>query len=473
MKPARGESFRQSVRELRPFLLIWAGQLVSALGSGLTSFAVAVAVYQKTGSAEQFGLLIFAWMFPSLLLSPVAGTLVDRWDRRRVLIAADTGSALLTLATAALVLAGHFEVWYLFVTSALASFISSFQEPAFTAAMASIVPRHQYGRAVGLMQLLGPVSMIVAPVVAGALLVTIGLGGIMVVDGVTYLAAIAGLALVAIPRPARVEVASTEDDGPAWLAAARRFGAEAAVGWRFVRERPGLLGLLAFVALVNFWTGFVNPLLAPMILSFGSPVALATVQAAVGVGAVAGGIVVGAWGGPRHRIAGVLGAVFIVGACIAATGVRTSIPWVAATMFAWAFASPLLATSSSAIWMSKTPHALMGRVMAVRRMAFMSMIPLAVLIAGPLAERVFEPLMAPGGALAGTAGTLVGVGKGRGVALMFVVLGALVMLTATIAWLVPRIRHVERDVADAPHPQSPPHPAAAPDEAGAELAVAG
>jgi MFS family permease len=470
MSNAGTRPVRQTVRELRPFLPIWAGQLVSALGSGLTSFAVAVVVYQRTGSAAQFGLLMFAWMFPALLLSPVAGTLVDRWDRRRVLVAADTGAALMTLATAALVLAGHFEVWYLFATSALGSAIASFQEPALTAAVSAIVPRDQYGRALGLLQLMQPVGMVVAPLLAGALVVTIGLGGIMVIDAATYLAGIAGALAVSIPSPPRAVAAA--EGGRAWLAAARRFKDEAAVGWRFVRERPGLRGLLMFVAVVNFWAGFISPLLAPMVLSTGSPAQLATVQASFGAGAIAGGVILGAWGGPRRRIAGLLGAMVVLGLALSALGLSRSVAGMAGAFFVVSFASPMLSITSSAIWMSKTPQEVMGRVAAVRRVFMLSLIPLASLVAGPLADRVFSPAMMPGGALAGVAGPLVGVGRGRGVALMFVLLGLLLGLTAVVAWLVPVVRNVERDVPDAPHPQAPPQavptPSAAPETAAAD-----
>jgi hypothetical protein len=465
-----GTSWLGAMGEMRSFLVIWAGQLVSSLGSGLTGFAIPVVVFQKTGSAEQFGLLLFAWMLPSLLLSPVAGTLVDRWDRRRVLIAADTGSAVMSLTLAGLVLSGRFELWYLFLATVLASLISAFQEPAFTASIAALVPRRHYARAVGLVQLLGPMSMIVAPLLGGALVVTIGLGGIMVIDTVTFLAAIAGLALVSIPRPPRLEVAAEPDDGPAWLAAGRRFGRDAAQGLHFLRARPGLFGMLVFFAVTNFWTGFVNPLLAPMVLSFTRPVQFATVQAAAGLGAVVGGVIIGIWGGPRHRMAGVIGSLVLGGVCIVALGLRPSVPLIAGAVFVWAFTSPLLMASSSAIWMSKTPQALLGRVFSVRRMVTMSMMPMAVLVAGPLADRVFEPLLMPGGALAGSVGSTLGVGPGRGIALMFVGIGVLMSLTAAAAWLVPAIRNVERDVPDAPH--ASPSPPAAPEPAGEELEVA-
>jgi len=447
---------REAVRELRPFLVIWAGQLVSALGSGLTAFAVPVAVYQHTRSPEKLGLLMLAWILPSLLLSPIAGTLVDRWDRRRVLVAADTGQALLTLAMAALVLNGYFEVWYLFLTSVAASLIAAFQEPAFAASITALVPRRHFGRAVSLMQLLGPVSMIVAPLLGGALLVAIGLGGIMVVDAVSYLGAITGLLLVAIPRhaPAPAEAVAGEP-GPRWLAGFRRFGREAAAGYRFLRSHPGLFGLVVLFGLANFWGGFISPLMAPMILAFTRPVQLATVQAAVGFGAVLGGVAVGVWGGPRRRIAGVLGSLVAGGLCTLAMGARPSLPLIGAAVFAWALTAPVLNASSSAVWMSKTPQALLGRVFAARRMISMGAMPLAVLMAGPLAQRVFEPMLVPGGALAGSVGTVIGVGPGRGIALMFLLIGALMTLTALGGWLVPSIRNVERDVPDAAPPETP------------------
>ncbi|HVG44790.1 MAG TPA: MFS transporter [Longimicrobium sp.] len=469
---AERTSWREAVGEMRSFLVIWAGQLVSALGSGLSGFAIPVVVFQKTGSAEQFGLLLFAWMVPALLLAPVAGTLVDRWDRRRVLIAADTGSAVMTLMLATLVLTGRFQLWYLFLATVVASMVSAFQEPAFTASIAALVPRRHYPRAIGLVQLLEPVSMIVAPLLAGMLVVTIGLGGIMLIDAATYLAAITGLLLVSIPRPPRVEEAAVPAEGPAWLAAGRRFVHEGAQGLHFLRARPGLFGMLVFFAVINFWGGFVNPLLAPMVLSFTEPVQLATVQAAAGAGAVLGGVAIGIWGGPKRRIAAVAGSMAVGGLCTTALGLRPSVPLIAGAVFVWAFSSPVVVASSSAIWMSKTPQHLLGRVFAVRRMATMSMMPLAVLVAGPLAERVFEPLLAPGGALAASVGAGIGIGtgKGRGIALMFVLLGVLMALTALAAWLVPSIRHVERDVPDAPH--APPSAPAAPAPADEELEVA-
>jgi MFS transporter, DHA3 family, macrolide efflux protein len=298
-----------------------------------------------------------------------------------------------------------------------------------------------------------------------------------VVDGLTYLVAIATLLMVRIPRPAPLADADAGlADGPRWRVAMRRFGREAAMGYRFLRSQRGLFGLVVLFALGNFWSGFVNPLLAPMVLAFTRPVQLATIQSMAGAGAVLGGLAVGVWGGPRRRIAGVVFALAVGGICTVAMGLRPSLPLIGGAVFVWALTAPMLGASSSAVWMSKTPQALLGRVFAARRMISMGAVPLAVLVAAPLAQRVFEPLMAPGGRLAGPVGGTIGVGPGRGIGLMFLGVGTLMTLTALGGWLVPAIRNVERDVPDAPHADTPPpvpEPAAEPAPATAEMAAAG
>ncbi|HEX8692604.1 MAG TPA: MFS transporter [Longimicrobium sp.] len=459
---AEKASLRGAVREMRAFLVIWVGQLVSELGSGLTGFAIPVWVYQQTGSAEQFGLLMFAQIVPALLVSPFAGALVDRWDRRKVLIASDTASALVTLAVAALVFTGRFEVWHLFVIGVFGSLIGPFQDPAFAASISVLVPRRHYGRAVGMMQTAGSLSAILTPVLAGVLVVTVGLGWVVLIDLATYLVAIGTLAFARIPSPPQ---------GPEHRH--DPLAAQAAYGWRFVRERRGLLGLLLFFAFTNFLGGFLGPLMQPMVLAITTPAVLGTLVSMMGVGGLLGAMAMSVWGGPKRRVRGVLAFCALGGLCTVVVGLKPWLPLIAAGLFASALAWPLLQGTHSALWFAKTPAEAVGRVIAIRRMVVISSAPLSVLLAGPLAERVFEPLLMPGGALAPTVGAVLGVGKGRGIALMFVLVGLLTVLAAAVVYAVPAIRHVERDVPDAPpvHPEPAPPPAPA-DEAERGEAVA-
>ncbi|HEU0298384.1 MAG TPA: MFS transporter, partial [Longimicrobium sp.] len=203
--PAGRQPILKVLGEMRAFTVIWLGQLVSGLGSGLTGFALPVWIYQKTGSAEDFGLLFFAATVPAVLLSPVAGALVDRWDRRRVLLVADGLSALATLGIAALLYTGRFEIWHFMALAALGSGLGTFQYPAFAAVIGALVPKQHFARASGMMQTSDAIAGILTPLVAGVLVTTVGLWGILVIDFATFLVAVGTLAVVHVPSPPPAE----------------------------------------------------------------------------------------------------------------------------------------------------------------------------------------------------------------------------------------------------------------------------
>ncbi|HEY5651696.1 MAG TPA: MFS transporter, partial [Acidimicrobiia bacterium] len=175
---------------VKTFSVVWFGQLVSLLGSSMTSFGLAIWVYQQTGSATQLALVVMASRVPMLLVSPFAGALVDRWDRRRAMMLSDTGAAVGTLATMLLVITGSLEIWHLYVTLSMSGFFEAFQFPAYSAATTLLVPKDQYARASGLVQLAGSVGRVLAPMAGAALLVWSGLTVLFVIDLVTFVFAV-------------------------------------------------------------------------------------------------------------------------------------------------------------------------------------------------------------------------------------------------------------------------------------------
>ena len=181
---------------MRTFLIVCLGQLVSLTGSGITSFALGVWIYQKTGSVTQFALMALAATLPMILISPFAGALVDRWNRRWAMILSDTGAALCTLCIATLFWYDRLEVWQLYLLTAIAGTFNAFQWPAYTAATTMIVPKEQLGRASGIMQIGRGVAQVVAPGIAGVLLVTIGLRGIILIDFASFTIALMTLLFV-------------------------------------------------------------------------------------------------------------------------------------------------------------------------------------------------------------------------------------------------------------------------------------
>jgi MFS family permease len=424
---------------LRAFLVIWLGQVISIIGSGLTGFALGVWMFEETGQATPFAMTVLFATLPRLLLAPVAGSLADRWNRRWIMVLADTGSALVTLGAIALVMTDRIEVWHVYGIALLGAICSSLQEPAYLASIAVLVPHEHLGRANGMVQAAQAIDMLLSPMLAGALFGVVGMRGIFLIDIATYVIAVGSLLVVAIPQPQRTT--SVDDPEDKWQ--------DLTYGWRYLWARPGLFGMLIYFALVNFFLGTIGALSGPLVLSFAEPVVLGTVQMASGVGMLLGSVVISAWGGPRRRITGVVGAIAAASVGILVMGLRPSGVGVGAGMALFLFFIPIASGCSQAIFQTKVPLNAQGRVFAARSMISGSMMPIAYLLTGPLADRVFEPRLQPGAPWAdGWIGRLMGVGAGRGIGFMFVIAGVFLMTASLLAWTHPRIRHLEAELPD-------------------------
>jgi MFS family permease len=422
---------------MRRFLVIWFGQVVSMLGTGLTGFALGLWVYQTTGSVTRLALIGFFTSLPGIVILPWAGALVDRSDRRRAMIASNLGAGLSCLGIALLLWAGRLAVWHIYVLMAAASIFTAFQLPAFNASITLLVPPKQVGRASGLLQLV-MTAQIAAPLLAAVMLHWLKIWGILLVDVATFLFAILTLLAVDIPNP---EPARPEE--------ARSLWGDTIYGWRYLHARPGLLALLAVFAGTNFTIAMVQALLTPLVLSFASPTALGTVMTVGGVGMLLGTVAMSIWGGPQRRIRGIFGGLLMQGLALLLAGLRPNVALVTAAALGFSLMTPVIMSCSQALWQTKVEPAMQGRVFAVRRMVALSSLPLAFAIAGPLADRIFEPLLAPGGVLAGSVGRVIGTGAGRGIGLLVMVLGLLSLLGLVAASGYPPLRRVEDELPDA------------------------
>lgn len=425
---------------MRAFLIIWFGQLISTLGSGLTSFALGVYVYQRTGSVTEFSLAVLSASIPGILLSPIAGVVVDRWDRRGILILSDTGAALSTLAIWVLLGSGKLEIWHIYVANVFNAALGAFQSPAYMASTTLLVPKKYFGRASGLGQLSGAISMILTPILAGFLVVMIKLDGVILIDFATFLFAVITLAVVRIPMPER-SVEGKDAPGSLWRGAG--------FGWVYLKARPGLLGLLVLFAFINFALAFHSVLFTPLILSFADADMLGSILSVGGLGLLVGGTIMSAWGGTPRKIISLMGSLFAFGLAIGLAGLRPDPKLVGASSFVFFLLLPVAQGSSQAIWQSKVAPDIQGRVFATRSLISSMIRPLAMVIAGPLADRVFEPLMLGNSPLAGLLVTFTGSGPGRGIGVIFVVMGLFICLAVGIACLNPHIRNVEAELPDA------------------------
>jgi DHA3 family macrolide efflux protein-like MFS transporter len=420
------------------FLIIWAGQFVSLIGSGLTGFVLGLWVLQRTGSVTEFAIISLCTVLPQVLISPVAGALVDRWDRRRTMMLSDAGAGISTMALVILVATDSLAVWHICVAVSFISLCGAFQMPAYSAATTGLVPRERLGQASGLVQVAQGTAQTVTPALAGVLVGFAGfhVTGIILVDAATYVVALASLALVKVPPPA-ADADDTER---------KSILADIRTGWVYLRSRPELMVLLGFLAAFNFLLGMVSLLISPLVLSFASMTVVGTVVTCAGMGMFAGSVLIGIWGGPRQKINGVLGFMFLCGAALLPTGLAQSSTLIAAGGFVFLFGVPIVSGCSQTIMQMKVEPRMQGRVFAFSRMLCAAAMPLAFAIAGPISDRLFEPMMAAGGPLAGILGPVIGVGTGRGIALLFMICGALFVFLGAIGFLYKPLRHIQTGV---------------------------
>lgn len=430
---------------MRAFLTIWFGQLISMIGSQLTGFALGVWVYDQTGSVLWLALSQVALQSPYVILSPLAGVLVDRWNRRTAMIVSDFGAGFAVLTTALLFITGHLQPWMVIPINFVMSAFNSLMWPAYTSSVTLLVPKEQYGRANGFVQLGEALPQVAGPGLAGALYVIIHLGNLALIDFGTYVfSVVLMLFFVRIPRPPRSED-GRQGKGSFWM--------EMRFGWDYIVARKGLFSLLMFFLGINFVYGVMGPLFVPLILDNWKADVFGYLSMIMGIGMLAGTVVMSAWGGGKRKIYTLLGAGFVGPMFLVAMGLRASIPLLAVCSFGFMFSVPLLDASSQAIWQSKVAPDVQGRVFAVRRSIAWSSQIIAPLLAAPLAENVFKPAMSPGGALASLVGPIIGVGANRGIGMLISVLGVLSILISVAAFSSSNVRNVELDLPD--HVASP------------------
>lgn len=444
------QTARQQPSGMRAFTVIWLGQFLSLIGSGATRFAITLWAWELTGRATDLSLLAFFGFAPSIIMTPIAGAYVDRWrNRKLVMMLSDLAAGSVTVVFFLLALGGSLQIWHLYVGAVIAGAFEAFQFPAYSAAISTMVDKSQYGRTSAMMSLADAASGIFAPIVGAALYATFRLEGVLLIDMLTFSFAVGALMFVYIP-PA--EPAAHDSEGKGSLLT------EAAYGFRYIIKRPSLLGLQLVFFFGNFLGTFMFVLFSPMILARtgNDEFAVASTVIAMSVGGLAGGVMMSAWGGPKRRVWGVLWGWLLSGLFGQVLfGMGQTLPvWIVMGAISSLFI-PVVNASNQAIWMSKIPPQLQGRVFSARRLIAQVTTPLAMLIVGPLADYVFEPMMRDGTGIGAVFAPIVGTGSGAGMGLLMVISGVLVVLVAGVAMFTPAVRDVEAIIPDHAAPESP------------------
>ncbi|MEM9955417.1 MAG: MFS transporter [Chloroflexota bacterium] len=424
---------------MRNFLTIWFGQTISSIGSKMTGFAIGIWIFEQTGQATALVLTGVFAAIPTLILTLFSGIIVDRVNRKRLMMVGDTVAGCSTIVLLLLVVSGQLQIWHLYLAYAINAPFDTLQGLAYQSSVALMVSKEQYARVGGMTTLTWYGGNILSPVFAATLYALGGLVFVMLVDIVTFVVAIITVIISHIPQPER-STDETQDDLTLWQ--------QLQFGFRYIWERPPLR---AFIFVACLWTLFHDAAMnAPMILARtnNNEAALAAVSAASGVGGVIAALLVSVWGGPkRHMLTYAWGMI--------SAGIGKTLVGIGQNVASWSLAQgytsanfPFLGSARQAIVMSKVAPSAQGRFFATFTI-IVGLVSLSTrILAGLLGDYVFEPAMTEGGWLTPYLSWIFGTGNGAGFSVQFVLLGLGMTGVGVLALTWKRVRNIETELPD-------------------------
>ena len=429
----------------RAFLWFWSGQFFSFFGSEITSFALGVWLFQKTGQAAPLYLTGLANYLPRLLFSVPIGVLADRLNRQRLMVLADLSQAAITVLMLVLLLENALEPWLIYILIAIKSMAGVVQEATEGPITTSLVPSEHLERAFSMDSITIGTSRLFGPILGAFLVGSVGLQNILLFDALTFVAAgtVTGLLRVAQPPRQDAERRSLLEDAKA--------------GFQFIFANPGLKGLMLTFVGFNMTLPLTSRLVTPLVLSRtqDDTATLGWIAAALGLGTLVGGLVVGSLITPRRKVHFVLLGIALAGVFEQVLMGVGQVPWV------WIFAnliggliSPFYETAYITAFLKKAPTEILSRVLTAQSLINRIMISLMYGAGGIYADRLFEPAMR--GPLGTTLEPLLGTGPGRGYSLMMIVAGVLTVVIGLSGYYRPGVLTLEQDIPDAKRDDDPP-----------------
>ncbi len=413
-------------------MLLWSGELISAIGSGLTSFGLGVYVYQQTGKVSEMALVTLLAFLPSLLLSAPAGVLADRYDRRLLMVIGDSLSAVGLVFILICMLRGKAQLWQICVGVGISSMFSSLLEPSYRATVTDLLTEEQYTKASGLVQTAGSAKNLISPIIAGYLLIVSDIKLLLVIDISTFFVTVISTLAVrrGLKSKERVQVNS--------------FIQEFQDGWKVISQKRGVLILVITTSVMTCFLGFIQTLSAPMILAFSDSASLGTVETICASGMLATSIIVGVVPIKKGYVRLLSASLFGAGLFMAGFGLRENIVLVCTMGFLFFAMLPLANTSLDYLVRTNISNAVQGRAWGLIGLISQLGYVVAYAFSGVLSDYVFTPLLRDGGALAGTVGKVIGTGNGRGTGLQIIISGLLLCVTAIALYGMRSVKVLEK-----------------------------
>lgn len=416
----------------------------------MSEFALTLWAWELTGSATALALVGFFSLLPSIFVSLFAGIIIDRANRKHLMMLGDAIAAGSTLGILILHLSGNLAIWHLYLAASINGGFGQIQQLAYSTSITLLVSPLNYTRANSMNSAVHYGSNIIAPAIAGVLYPIIGLGGILPIDLATFAVAIATLIWIRIPQPSGKtgRLGDEETGSKRSLGKIELFWGEVTFGIRYIWQRDGLRTLLIITALFWFFHDLAGTIGDPMILarSDNNSKVLGAISSAAGIGGVTGAVVLSAWGGTKRRVKGMLAGFMGAGVAKTIFGLGQSLTVWLPAQFCSSLNFPLLGSSETALWMEAIPPKLQGRVFAANSLVLQLVSAIATLIAGPLSDRVLEPTMQSQNSFSSLFALIFGSGAGAGMALLYVICAVAMFSIGAFGFKLPQLRRLEDTV---------------------------
>lgn len=413
------------------FLLLWTGDFISAIGSGLTSFGLGVYIYQQTERASYMALVTLLAFLPPLLLSAPAGVLADRYDRRLMMILGDSLSALGLVFILVCLLKGKAGIRQICIGVTVSSVFTSLLEPAYKATITDLLTPRQYSRASGMVQIAGSAKYLISPILAGFLLTVSDIRLLLILDICTFFITVSTTYIVRRGLANRKQAHTSS------------FLAEFFDGWHALTRKKGLFTLVMMGTLITFCLGFIQTLASPMILSFSDSATLGTILTVAALGMLVSSLLLGGITIRKSYVRLLTLSLFGAGIAMALFGLRENILFIGITGFLFFATLPFANASLDYLIRTNIDNEVQGRAWGLVGLISQLGYVAAYGLSGLMADYMFTPLLLPGGALADSVGHVLGIGQGRGIGFLIVLAGLLLCVTAVILYSMKSIRRLE------------------------------
>lgn len=397
---------------IKTFMMIWIGELISSIGSGMTAFAVAVYVYQLTGSAMWVSVATLLAYLPTILLNPVGGILADRYDRRLMMICGDSLSVLGLLVIFISIQTGHTGILPILIGVTISSIFVALLDPAYKATVTDLLSEEQFAKASGLIQIAGASKYLISPFIAGLIFSLTDIRVILIIDMATFFVTVFAIAVVR----KRIHTVKKRTDN-------YNFFEEFKEGMRSITSNKGVSSLVLLMAFMCFFVAFIQTLMAPMILAFADAKTLGIMESISAVGMLIGSVIIGILNIKKNFSNILMVSLMAAGVFMAMAGTTTNIWWIVVFCFLFFTALPFINTCADVMIRIRIPNDVQGRAWGIISVLTQGGYVVAYAVCGVLADYVFVPMLMQDGILAGSVGQWIGTGEGRGIGLMLIITG--------------------------------------------------